>query len=104
VAALVSGTRTWTSRMMRMLSLVPRDEIRQILSGPRDHVYRDAVAAVFAPEADQLAIPVERLGSIMRIAGMAANAARFDEDAGLSDDELVHVILYGIAGVPRGKD
>ncbi|WP_029145655.1 TetR/AcrR family transcriptional regulator [Microbacterium luticocti] len=104
VAALVSGTRTWMSRMMRMLSLIPREEIPQLLSGPGDTAYREAIAAVFAPDADQITVRSDRLGSIMRIAGMAANAARFDEDAGLTDDELVHFILYGIAGVPRGKE
>ncbi len=104
VAALVTGMRTWTSSMMRMLSLVDREDIPHFLSGPRDGTYRAAIAAVFAPDAAELALPLERLGSIMRIAGIAANAARVDEQAGLTDDELVHFILYGIAGVPRGKD
>ncbi len=104
VAALVSGTRTWTSRMMRMLSLVNRDEIGQFLSRPGDDAYRTAIAAVFAPEADELTISPDRLGAIVRLAGMAANAARFDDDGGLTDDELVGFILYGIAGRPRGRE
>jgi hypothetical protein len=104
VAALVSGTRTWTSRMMRMLSLINRDEIGQFLSRPGDDAYRTAIAAVFAPEADELTISPDRLGGIVRLAGMAANAARFDDDGGLTDDELVRFILYGIAGRPRGRE
>jgi len=104
VAALVAGMRTWTTSMMRMLSLVPREQVPQFLSTPRDDAFRNAVAAAFGPDVDRLTVPVDRLGAIVRVAGMAAHAARFDESAGLTDDELVHFILYGIAGVPRGKD
>lgn len=104
VAALVRGTRTWMRNMMRMLSLVDREEIPSFFKGPRDDAYRTAVAAIFAPDAGELTIPPDRLGPIVRIAGMAANAAGFANDAGLSDDELVHFILYGIAGAPRGED
>lgn len=104
VAILVRGTRTWMRNMMRMLSLVDREEIPQFFARPRDDAYRAALAAVFAPDTDELTIPVERLGAIMRIAGIAANAARFDERSGLTDDELVRFILYGIAGVARGKE
>jgi hypothetical protein len=90
--------------MMRMLALVPRESIPQFVSGASGESFRKAVAAAFAPDTGRLTVPTDRLGAIIRVAGMAAHAARFDEDAGLSDDELVHFILYGIAGVPRGKD
>lgn len=104
VAALVRGTRTWMQNLMRMLSLVDREEVPQFFARSRDDDYRAAVAAIFAPDAAELAIAPERMGAIMRIAGIAANAARFDEGAGLTDEELVRFILYGIAGEPRGKD
>jgi len=104
VAALVHGTRVWMQNMMRMLSLVDRSEIPSFFSGDRDDVYRTAIAKIFAPDADELTIPPGRMAPVMRLAGMAANAAHFDKDAGLSDDELVHFILYGIAGRPRGED
>jgi len=104
IVALVRGTRMWMRNMMRMLSLVDREEIPSFFKGPRDDAYRTGVAAIFAPNADELTIPPDRLGPIVRIAGMAANAAGLANDAGLSDDELVHFILYGIAGRPRGED
>ncbi len=104
VAALVRGTRTWMQNMMRMVSLVDRSEVAQFFSHDGDDPYRAAIAAVFAPDAARLAIPVERMAAVMRIAGIAANAARMDESAGLDDDELVQLILYGIAGQPRGKE
>ncbi|WP_165310671.1 TetR/AcrR family transcriptional regulator [Microbacterium protaetiae] len=104
LSILVRGTRTWMQNMMRMLSLVDRKEIPSFFTGPRDDAYRVAVAKIFASNADELTISPDRLGPIVRLAGMAANAARFDEEAGLTDDELVHFILYGIAGRPRGED
>lgn len=104
VAALVAGTRMWMQNMMRMVSLLDRNEIPALFAGNRDDAYRTAVAKIFAPDADELTIAPDRLGPIVRLAGMAANAARFDRDSGLTDDELVHFILYGIAGRPRGED
>ncbi|MBN9169668.1 MAG: TetR/AcrR family transcriptional regulator, partial [Microbacterium sp.] len=104
VAAVVSGARTWMRSMFRMLSLVDRSEVPELMSNRSDDAYRAAIAAAFAPDAEALRIPAERLGSVMRIANIAATAARFDEHAALSDDELVDFILYGIAGAPRGKD
>lgn len=103
VVALVRGMRTWMRNVFRMLSLIDRDEVPQYFARPRDDHYRDAVAAVFAPDADRLSIPVERLGAIMRIAGIASHAAHMDESAGLTEDELVQFILYGIAGDARGR-
>ena len=104
VSTLVAGTRMWMQNMMRMVSLLDRSQIPALFAGNRDDAYRTAVAKIFAPDADELTIAPDRLGPIVRLAGMAANAARFDQDAGLSDDELVHFILYGIAGRPRGED
>lgn len=104
VAVVVSGARTWMRSMFRMLSLVDRSEVPALMSNRRDDAYLAAIATAFAPDADELRIPSERLGSVMRIANIAATAARFDEHAALSDDELVDFILYGIAGRPRGKD
>ncbi|GAA3759685.1 hypothetical protein GCM10022240_10340 [Microbacterium kribbense] len=104
VAKLVHGTRTWTQQMMRMFSLVPREDIHSLFAGPHEDAYRSAVAAVFAPDADKLTIDVGRMAAIMRMAGMAAGVARFDQHAGFTDDELVGFILYGIAGRPRGRD
>lgn len=101
VAILVRGTRTWMQSMLRMLSLLDREDAAQYFSRPRDDKYRAAVAAIFAPDADRLTIPVERLGAVMRIAGIAARAAQVDESAALTDDELVRLILYGIAGEAR---
>ncbi len=104
VATVVSGARAWMRSMFAMLSLVDRSEIPGLMSNRRDDAYREAIAAAFAPDADELRIPTDRLGSVMRIANIAASAARFDEHAALTDDELVDFILYGIAGRPRGKD
>jgi len=104
VAALVHGTRLWTRNMMRMLSLVDRSEIPSFFAGKREDIFRTAVARIFEPNSDELTVPPERMAPVMRLAGMAANAAHFDKDASLSDDELVHFILYGIAGRPRGED
>lgn len=101
VAILVRGTRTWMQSMLRMLSLLDRKDAAEYHSRPRDDKYRTAIAAVFAPDAERLTIPVERLGAVMRIAGIAARAAQMDQSAALSDEEIVHLILYGIAGEPR---
>lgn len=104
VAVLVRGTRIWMQKMMRMLALVDRADIPALFSKHRDDSYRAAVAAVFATNADELTVDIDRMAAILRIAGMAVNAARFDEHSGFTDEELVHFILYGIAGRPRGKD
>lgn len=104
VALLVRGTRVWMQNLFRMLSLIPRDEIPKIMDHPREDEYEAAVAAAFRPDADRLTVPLEQLGAVMRIAGVAANARRFGHTQGLGDDELVRFILYGIAGEPRGKD
>jgi AcrR family transcriptional regulator len=105
VAVLVSGTRAWMQNLFRMLSLIPREQIPEIM-GHRggDDQYQAAVSAAFLPDAAELTLPVDRLGAVMSIAGVAANARRFGDVQGLTDDELVRFILYGIAGQPRGKD
>jgi AcrR family transcriptional regulator len=103
VAVLVHGTRVWMQNLFRMLALVPREDIPQIMHRPRDDEYQAAVIAAFQPDADQLTIGVDRLGAVMSIAGVAANARRFGDAQGLTDDELVHFILYGIAGEPRDR-
>jgi AcrR family transcriptional regulator len=103
VAALVGGTREWMRGAMRMVSLIGRDEAAKFFSRPHDGGYAAALAAAFAPDADALNVPLDRLAAIMRIAGMAGAAHR-GQHAALTDDELVHFILYGIAGVPRGED
>ena len=102
VALLVHGTRVWMQNMFRMVALVPREDIPQIMHRPHDNEYRTAIAAAFGHDADRLTIPVDRLAAVMSIAGVAANARRFGDAQGLTDDELVHFILYGIAGEPRG--
>lgn len=102
VALLVHGTRIWMQNMFRMVALVPREDIPQIMHRPRDDEYQTAIAAAFETDADRLTIPVDRLAAIMSIAGVAANARRFGDAQGLTDEELVHFILYGIAGEPRG--
>lgn len=107
VTALIEGTRTWMRGVMRMMSLIGREEAAQFFSHPRDDTYLRAIAAVFAPESEAgvLTLPPDRLGAVMRIAAMAAGAARHHEASGaLTDDELTHFILYGIAGVPRGTE
>lgn len=104
VAAIIAGTREWMRGVMRMVSLIGREEAAKYFSHPRDDTFTHAIADAFAPDADALNVPPERLGAVMRIAGMAAGAAHHGHTTGLSDDELVHFILYGIAGVPRGTD
>lgn len=104
MAALVRGTRMWMRNMMRMMTLIPREDIPSFFGSGRDDAYRTAIADVFAPHADELTIPPDRLGPVIRLAGMAANAGGFAHGGGLDDDELVHFILYGIAGRPRGED
>lgn len=104
VAVMVREIRAWSGRTMRMLSLVPREEMPRYLSGARDHAYRDAVAAAFAADADVLSIPPERLGQVLRLAVMAGGRGHPDHHDALTDDEIVGFILYGIAGAPRGKD
>ena len=104
VAIVVRGARAWMRSMFTMLSLVDRSEIPDLMSNRRDDSYRAAIATAFAPDAEELRVPVDHLASVMRIANIAASAARFDEHAALTDDELVDFILYGIAGRPRGKD
>jgi AcrR family transcriptional regulator len=103
VAFLVHGTRVWMQNMFRMVALVPREDIPQIMHRPRDNGYQAAIAAAFERDADRLTIPVDRLAAIMSIAGVAANARRFGDAQGLTDEELVHFILYGIAGEPRDR-
>ena len=106
VAALVRGTRVWMQNMFRMLSLVPRDQVPEIMQhrGAGGDEYQAAIAAAFGSDADALTVPVDRLGAVMSIAGVAANARRFGDAQGLTDEELVRFILYGIAGVPRDAD
>jgi AcrR family transcriptional regulator len=103
VAVLVHGTRVWMQNMFRMVALVPREDIPQIMHRPRDNEYQTAIAAAFEPDADRLTIPLDRLAAVMSIAGVAANARRFGDAQGLTDEELVHFILYGIAGEPRDR-
>lgn len=101
VASLVRGTRAWMQNLFRMLSLIPREEIPAFMDHPQSDEYANAIASAFQADADRLTIPVEQLGAVMRIAGVAANARRFGDEKGLDDDELVRFILYGIAGGPR---
>ncbi|MFT4211311.1 MAG: TetR/AcrR family transcriptional regulator [Microbacterium sp.] len=104
VRRLVRGTQLWMQRVFRMLSLLPRDEIPQYFARDRDGEFRSVVAAIFAPDADRLNIPPERMSAVMRIAGIAANGARAGDGVGLTEDELVDFILYGIAGAARGEE
>jgi len=105
VSLLVRGTREWMQSMFRMLSLIPRDQIPEVVQqrggSPDDDDFQRAVIAAFQPDEAELTMPVDRIGAVMNIAGVAANAGRFGASHGLSDDELVHFILYGIAGAPR---
>lgn len=87
-----------------MLSLLDRDEVRNYFPPPADDDYRAAIAAAFAPDADRLSMPVDRLPVVLRVAGAAAGAARVSGDHGLTDDELVQFILYGIAGHPAERN
>lgn len=104
VARLVRGTRRWMHDVFRMLSLVPREEAPRYFAKSDDEEYRRAVAAVFAPDADRLRVPPERMAAVVRVAGVAASAARHGGEAVLSEEELVQFILYGIAGRPRGGE
>lgn len=104
VAALIGGTRVWMRNAMRIMSLVSRDEAAQFFSRSRDGGYTEALAAAFAPDAERLNIPLDRLGVILRVAGIAAGTAHRVPDGALTDDELARFILYGIAGVPRGME
>jgi AcrR family transcriptional regulator len=103
VAMLVHGTRVWMQNMFRMVALVPREDIPHMMHRPRDSGYQKAIATAFENDADRLTVPVDRLSAIMSIAGVAANARRFGDAQGLTDEELVHFILYGIAGEPRDR-
>lgn len=104
VRAVVRGSREWMRSVMRMLSLLDRDEVRNYFPPPADDDYRAAIAAAFAPDADRLSMPVDRLPVVLRVAGAAAGAARVSGDHGLTDDELVQFILYGIAGHPAERN
>ncbi|MFT4306621.1 MAG: helix-turn-helix domain-containing protein [Microbacterium sp.] len=103
VRRLVRGTRIWMRRLLRMLSLLPRDEVPQYFARDRDGRFRSAVAAIFAPDADRLNLPPERMSAVIRIAGIAANGARAGDEA-LTEDELVELVLHGIAGGARGEE
>ena len=100
IRVVVGGSREWMRNVMRMLSLLDRDEARSYFPPPKDDDYRAAITAAFAPDADRLSIPLDRLPAVLRLAGAAAGAARFGDAPGLTDDELVQLILYGIAGGP----
>ncbi len=100
VAALVAGARVHMRNMFTMLSLVDRDEVAQLIDRSQPEQFNSAVAAAFAPDAARLRVPLEHLGAIIRIAGIAARTAHVDAGPAFSDDELVQFILYGIAGRP----
>lgn len=104
VAELVRGAREGVRDTFRMLSLLDRDAASEFTGRPRVDEYRNAVAVALAPDAERLRVPLDRLASAIRLAAVSAAMGRFDDDGRLTDEELVDVILYGIAGRPRGKD
>jgi AcrR family transcriptional regulator len=104
VARLVRGSREHARGVFAMLSLLDPSEAGEYLARARSGAFEEAIATAFAPDADILGVPPDRVARLMRIGVIAASAPPHHHHSPLDDDELVCFILYGIAGRPRGKD
>jgi AcrR family transcriptional regulator len=104
VRAVVIGMRARVGQVMRMVSLLPRSEAAAVLHRPRQDTFSSAIARAFVSNAHEITVPLEKLGAILRLGAFAANGDRFGGTHALTDDDVVHLILHGIAAVPRGKE
>ena len=104
VSRLVRGAREHARGVFAMLSLLDRSEAGEYIARARSGEFEAAIAKAFAPDAENLGVPPDRIAVLMRVAVIAASAPHHHQRPPLDDDELVQFILYGIAGQPRGKD
>jgi len=104
VAHFVRGARDHARGVFAMLSLLDHSEAGEYVSRARSGAFEAAIADAFAPDAETLGVPPERVGVLLRIAVIAASVPTHHHHTPLGDDEIVQFILYGIAGRPRGKD
>lgn len=103
VSKVVEGARERISQVFKMFSHLTPEEVKHFRKRPKGAALQKALTIAFANNQDQLTVPLEHLGSIMQIAGIAAHASHFDESAAIEHDELVNFILYGIAGHPAER-
>ncbi|GAA1947168.1 helix-turn-helix domain-containing protein [Microbacterium deminutum] len=104
VARLVRGAREHAKGVFAMLSLLEPAEAGEYMARARSGAFEAAIAEAFAPDAEVLGVPSDRIAVLLRVAVVAASIPAHHRQSPLDDEELVQFILYGIAGRPRGKD
>lgn len=66
--------------------------------------YAEIVAELFAPDAERLSIPVDRISPFLRALSFVTSIGPFQASAPIELDELVELALHGIAGGARAAE
>jgi AcrR family transcriptional regulator len=95
VRAILFLLRERFHSVMRILAVIGHD--RPPVPQER-HEFQAIVAAVLAPEADDLNWPPERIAYLLRLVSFASAFPHLNEGVEISIDDLSRMVLTGIAG------
>lgn len=98
---IIHTTRDVSRGVFRMLSLLDHDEAHDVIKHQDNRCFEDTVKRALLPYSQQLNLPSERLGALIKLVVIAASAPRLSDTAPLDDEEILEFILYGIIGQPR---
>lgn len=95
---IIRTTREFSRGVFRMLSLLDHDEVHDVIKHQDNRCFEDTVKQALSPYAEQLNLPADRLGALIKLVVVAASAPRLSASVPLDDEEILNFILYGIIG------
>ena len=81
--------------MMNALGMVGRPPVPENREG-----LESVIAAVLAPNLEELAVPPARVLQFIRLVSLSASIPSFNQGQEISTSELARMITYGVAGQP----